>query len=361
MGWNPHNFVNGDFNDTLVRAHADLLVSLGLADLGYKYVNLDDGWQAKTRAPDGTLTYDTKKFPNGIKAVSDYVHSKGLFFGLYSGAASLTYKNLPGSLGHEDTDAETFASWDCDYLKYDYYKENWTSPVPERYIKMGKALNKTGRPMFYSNSGGGFSLPWIWGPTYLNSWRISLDIANKWSSITYIAAVAAEVASFGKPGAWNDLDMLEVGNGGLTFVEEQAHFALWAFVKSNLLLGNDLRKVTNETLSIIGNKEIIAVNQDPLGIPATRLYASSDNHTEIWGCPVVDGYAALLWNKDSTTKTVTANFSLFKLSGTYNVRDLYAHQDLGKFTNSFSASIPSHGVKAIKLTQVSEKFLAQEI
>lgn len=352
MGWNPYNYFGLSFNETIVMESAQALISSGLAALGYVYVNLDNGWQNQTRAENGSLYWNPEKFPHGIPYLADYVHGLGLKFGIYSGAGAMSYDGLPGSLGHEDTDADNFAAWQVDYLKYDYFKDNFTVGVPDRFRRMYDALIQCNRSMYYSNSGGGISLPWLWGPPILNSWRITLDINDHWSSIPRLDKFMTIAWPYGHPSGWNDADMLEVGNGGMTFNEYQTHFALWAFWKSPLLIGTDVRNMSNETLSILSNTEIIAVNQDQLGKPAGRVFYSLDLNQEIWGCEIVDGYAAILFNVgDNDNQTIVAKFEYFGLEGAYYVRDLYAHEDLGVFEDNFTAVVTPHSVRVIKLTQ----------
>jgi alpha-galactosidase len=353
MGWNPHNFVNGDFNESLTMESAQALINSGLSQLGYVYVNLDDGWQNFTRAANGCLTANPQKFPDGIPYLVDYVHNLGLKFGIYSGAGAMTYKGLPGSLGHEDTDADTFASWEVDYLKYDYFKDNWTVPVPTRDARMEAALNQTGRHIYYSNSGGGIDLPWLWGPPMLNSWRIALDIQNNWTSIPRIAKSETLAYAFSKIGAWNDADMLEVGNGVLTDIEAQTHFALWAFWKSPLLIGCDVRNMSNATYTILSNTEIIAINQDPLGKQADRIWYSLDGNQEIWGSEQSTGYAFIMVNYDESPANVTAEFTDLHVTGPLYARDLIAHQNLGQIDSEFTATIVPHGCVTILLTNAT--------
>jgi len=351
MGWNSWNKFGCGINETLVKEIADAMVSTGLAAAGYEYVNLDDCWQISRDKTTGEIQADPEAFPSGIKALADYVHGKNLKFGLYSDAGLYTCQKRPGGLYHEEQDAQTYANWGVDYLKYDNCY-NSLLPPKFRYPRMRDALNKTGRPIYYSLCEWGQDDPWDWAADVGNSWRTTGDISDKWESFIDILEKQVPIASKGGPGGWNDPDMLEVGNGGMTDSEYAAHFALWAFLKAPLIIGNDIRNMSNATLEILSNKEIIAVNQDPLGKPATRLF--NQGSQEIWGCPVVDGFAIILFNQGSQDAKIKADFGLFNITGTVTARDLTTHVDLGKFQNSLTANIHPHSAAVIKLTPVSQ-------
>jgi len=352
MGWNSWNKFGCGINETLIKEIADAMVSSGLAAAGYEYVNLDDCWQLSRDNTTGEIQADPQAFPSGIKALADYVHSKNLKFGLYSDAGLYTCQKRPGGLYHEEQDAQTYAKWGVDYLKYDNCY-NALLPPKFRYPRMRDALNKTGRPIYYSLCEWGQDDPWDWAADVGNSWRTTGDISDKWESFIDILEKQVPIASKGGPGGWNDPDMLEVGNGGMTDSEYAAHFALWAFLKAPLIIGNDIRNMSSATLSILSNKEIIAVNQDPLGIPATRLFYQGSQ--EIWGCPVVDGFAFIMFNQGPQDATIKANFKLFNITGTVEARDLTTQVDLGKFENSFTATIHPHSAAVIKITPVSQE------
>jgi len=352
MGWNSWNKFGCGINETLIKEIADAMVSTGLAAAGYEYVNLDDCWQLSRDNTTGEIQADPQAFPSGIKALADYVHSKNLKFGLYSDAGLYTCQKRPGGLYHEEQDAQTYAKWGVDYLKYDNCY-NALLPPKFRYPRMRDALNKTGRPIYYSLCEWGQDDPWDWAADVGNSWRTTGDISDKWESFIDILEKQVPIASKGGPGGWNDPDMLEVGNGGMTDSEYAAHFALWAFLKAPLIIGNDIRNMSSATLSILSNKEIIAVNQDPLGVPATRLFYQGSQ--EIWGCPVVDGFAFIMFNQGPQDATIKANFKLFNITGTVEARDLTTQVDLGKFENSFTATIHPHSAAVIKITPVSQE------
>jgi alpha-galactosidase len=348
MGWNTWYKFFCQINETLVKEATDALVYTGLKDLGYQYVNLDDCWQLSRDNKTGEIQADPQAFPSGIPALADYVHSKGLKFGLYSDAGEKTCQGRPGGLNYEDIDAQTYAKWNVDFLKYDNCYNDDIDPLV-RYPKMRDALNKTGKPIFYSICNWGEKDPWIWGPQVGNSWRTTGDLSDRWSDILKVLEAQANISGVGRPGGWNDPDMLQAGNGGMTSVEYATQFAFWAFLKAPLIIGCDVRNMTVETFSILTNKEIIAVNQDDLGLPIIRF--SVDEGREIWGGPVTDGFVGILFNRaDLASTIITCNFNTFALTGMWNVRDLTKHKDLGVFQNSFSQTVDPHGVFVFKLT-----------
>jgi len=269
MGWNSWNKFGCGINEQLIRDTIDHIVSSNLADAGYRYVNLDDCWQL-SRAADGTIVPDKKAFPNGIKPLADYAHSKGLLFGLYSDAGYKTCAGRPGSLGYETIDANTYAKWEVDYLKYDNCNTDGSKPE-KRYPVMRDALNKTGRPILYSMCEWGVDDPATWARPVGNSWRTTGDIIDSWQSMIGIADKNDKWAAYAGPGGWNDPDMLEVGNGGMSYDEYRVHFGIWALVKSPLLIGCDVTNMTAETKSILLNKEVIAISQDTLGVQGKKV------------------------------------------------------------------------------------------
>jgi alpha-galactosidase len=264
MGWNTWNRYYCDINQTIIYTNTDSLIRLGLADLGYKYVNIDDCWLTKERDSQGHAIVDPATFPDGMKAIGDYIHSHGLKFGIYNSAGTMTCEGRAGSLHHESIDVADFVEWGVDFLKYDNCF-NEGIPSKERYENMRNALSNASRPIFFSICNWGLEDVTEWGPGTGNSWRTAGDITPTWGSVKYnfeMNQLHPEVAG---PGAWNDPDMLEVGNHGLTHEEERTHFALWSIVKAPLIIGCDLNTVTDESLAILKNKNLIAVNQDPLG------------------------------------------------------------------------------------------------
>lgn len=289
MGWNSWNAFRCDVDEQKVRQAADQLVSLGLAKAGYRYVVIDDCWQ-KARSAAGVLLPDPQRFPSGMKALADYIHKKGLKFGLYSSVGYKTCQGRPGSRGYEWTDAKTFAEWGVDYLKYDWcYVPEWQEPF-DGYARMRDALVATGRPIYFSVSAGLRPDVMEWAPSVGHSWRIFKDIRPCWdcsgdraaNGIMSILdqASSRNVALKARPGAWNDADMLEVGNHGLSLPEQTAHFALWSLLASPLMIGTDLTQLDNEALKLLTNPHLIAANQDPLGLQGFRYRDFGD--TEIW-------------------------------------------------------------------------------
>ena len=269
MGWNSWNKFGCNINEELIRNTIDTLNSSGLIEAGYKYINLDDCWQ-NSRDENGTIVPDERTFPNGIKPLVDYAHSKGLLFGLYSDAGTKTCAGRPGSLGYEDIDAQTYAEWGVDYLKYDNCYNQGISSL-DRYPLMRDALNQTGRPIFYSLCQWGEEDVPTWGKNVSNSWRTTGDISDNWNSMITIIDINDKSYQYAGPGGWSDPDMLEVGNGGMTYEEYKTHFGLWAISKAPLLIGCDITSMSNETKSILTNPEVIAVNQDSLGEQGRKI------------------------------------------------------------------------------------------
>jgi len=327
MGWNTWNYFGCSISEDTILGAAQKIADSGLKSYGYEYVLMDDCWQAATRDPSTSAPQpDPAKFPNGIKDMSDKIHAMGLKIGIYSDAGSMTCGGRFGSLGYEAIDAKTYAEWEIDYLKYDNCYNEGQSGAPlisyNRYNNMSVALNETGRPILYSMCNWGDDQPWNWATTIANSWRISGDIHDDFSriddrcpcdsmldcelpgyhcSVARIIDFSAPLGQKAGPGRWNDLDMLEVGNGGMTYDEYVTHFSMWAIVKSPLILGNDVTHMTNQTLSIITNSAIIAVNQDSLGSPAVRIWRQTleNSDPKIAGTPSLQLWAGSLVN-DST-------------------------------------------------------------
>ncbi|XP_045815161.1 alpha-galactosidase-like isoform X2 [Trifolium pratense] len=351
MGWNSWNHFQCDITEDLIKETADAMVSTGLADLGYQYINLDDCWGELNRDSKGNLVAKSSTFPSGIKALADYVHSKGLKLGIYSDAGNLTCsKKMPGSLGYEDQDAKTFASWGVDYLKYDNCDNNNIDPK-ERYPRMSEALLNSGRPIFFSLCEWGSEDPAIWGKSVGNSWRTTGDIEDKWESMTTRADQNNKWASYAGPGGWNDPDMLEIGNGGMTTEEYRAHFSIWALAKAPLLIGCDIRALDDTTKELLSNSEVIAVNQDKLGVQGKKVKSNDD--LEVWASPLSGNrLAVVLWNRSSSKAMVTAAWSDLDLEpGTsVDVRDLWLHSTQSSVSGDISAELESHACKMYILT-----------
>ncbi len=350
MGWNSWNLFEGKIDDQTVRTMADAMVSSGMRDAGYVYVNIDDTWEG-VRDAQGNLQ-SNHKFPD-MKALADYVHSKGLKLGIYSSPGPRTCAGYPASYGHEEQDARTFAAWGIDYLKYDwcsarnFYKSEQLQAV---YQKMGDALLSTGRPIVYSLCEYGWGEVEKWGPAVDgNLWRTTGDINDSWASMIGNVEQQVPTAPYAGPGHWNDPDMLEIGNGHMTDDEYRTHMSLWALTAAPLLAGNDIRVMTDATKSILLNKEVIAIDQDPLGKQASPV---KNGDLETWVKPLADGSVAVgIVNLGAAAAQATVNASDLQLSGAVKkARDLWAHKDV-KFTGSaYSATVPSHGVLLLKVT-----------
>ncbi|XP_062189431.1 alpha-galactosidase 2-like [Phragmites australis] len=356
MGWNSWNHFQCDINETVVRSTADALISTGLAKAGYTYVNLDDCWADGQRTKEGYMVANPKTFPSGMKALADYVHSKGLKLGLYSSAGTRTCSNrMPGSLGHEETDAKTFGSWDVDYLKYDNcYRDGTAETV--RFPRMSRALMNSGRPIFYSLCEWGYMEVAKWGGSYGNSWRTTGDINDTWTGMLSNIDQNDAYAQYAKPGGWNDPDMLEVGNGGMAYSEYVVHFSLWAIAKAPLIIGCDVTSVSKETLGILSNAEVIAINQDRLGIQGKKV-RKCDDGLEVWaGRLSRHRKALLLLNRGATrSRSITAAWAEVGLRRgvTVEARDVWKHETLpGKFTGSLTAVVEPHSCKLFVLTPV---------
>ncbi|KAK9070461.1 hypothetical protein SSX86_010863 [Deinandra increscens subsp. villosa] len=353
MGWNSWNFFACDINETLIKETADALISTGLADLGYNYVNIDDCWEALTRDAKGQLVPESKTFPSGINALADYAHEKGLKLGIYSSAGVFTCQVRPASLFHENDDAATWASWGVDYLKYDNCFNLGIKPI-DRYPPMRDALNSTGRKIFYSLCEWGEDDPALWAGNVGNSWRTTGDINDTWASMISIADLNDKWAAYAGPGGWNDPDMLEVGNGGMTYLEYRSHFSIWALMKAPLLIGCDVRNMTAETFEILSNKEVIAVNQDPLGIQGRKVNVTgTDNCLQVWA-GVLSGnrFAVVLWNRCSESETINVSWDSLGLepATTVSVRDIWKHEDVADAVGSFGVPVDAHSCEMFVLT-----------
>lgn len=347
MGWNSWNHFACKVTDADVRSAADAIVANGMKAAGYIYVNIDDCWQGK-RDEKGVL-HPNEKFPD-MKALADYVHSKGLKVGIYSSPGPKTCARYEGSFGHEEQDARMYADWGIDYLKYDYcsFKGDVDAQIAA-YVKMHEALVKTGRPIVFSLCQYGMDRVWSWGPTVGgNVWRTTEDITDEYRSMAFIGFGQSGLERFAAPGHWNDPDMLEIGNGHMTHDEYLTHMSLWCVLAAPLLAGNDLAKMTPETLEILTNPEVIAVNQDPAGIQGWR--AAQEGPLEVWVKPLSDGSKAVgLFNRGESLMPVTAYFRDIGVGEAASVRDLWAKRDLGVVRDHFTAEVPKHGVALVKV------------
>jgi alpha-galactosidase len=364
MGWNSWNFFAGKVTDKDIRDTADLLVSTGMRDAGYVYVNIDDTWEGE-RDASGVL-HTNSKFPD-MKALADYVHSKGLKLGIYSSPGAQTCAHYAGSLGHEQQDADLYASWGIDYLKYDLCSfggkmraEAPNDPAKQNkmmrdaYELMHQAILKTGRPMVYSLCQYGFDSVWQWGPEVgANLWRTTDDIRASYDRMAWIGLGQAGLSKFAGPGHWNDPDMLEVGNGKLTHDENLTHMTLWAMLAAPLLAGNNLTAMTPEITAILTNREVIAIDQDALGKQGDRVY--SEGPIEIWARPLRDGSTALaIFNFGEAVtdlRGISLHLAAAGVTGTSHARDIWAAKDLGPITDTTKFTVPKHGVVLLKLTK----------
>ncbi|EGC38562.1 hypothetical protein DICPUDRAFT_86485 [Dictyostelium purpureum] len=353
MGWNSWNYYACDINETVIMNTALAMSKNGMAAAGYKYVNIDDCW-ALERASNGTVIPDPKAFPNGIKYVADYIHSLGLLIGIYTDAGLYTCQKRPGSYGFEEIDAITYAEWGIDYLKEDWCYSFLENPQ-ERYQIMSNSLNATGRQIFFSLCDWGTDNPWTFGGAIANSWRTTPDIKDNWDSMMANLMAQASISSYSGVGGWNDPDMLEVGNGGMTNTEYISHFSLWSILNAPLIAGNNLIDIDQETLSILTATEVIAVNQDPLGVQGALVKSYNGGLQQIWAKPMADGSrAVVLFNTDTNPATITLNWAdiwVAPVTQQLVVRDLWQQSNLGTFATTFvSEVIPPHGCVMLKLT-----------
>ncbi|CAF1017728.1 unnamed protein product [Adineta ricciae] len=361
MGWNSWNHFGCRINETVIRETADALISTGLAKAGYTYVNVDDCWASARDSTTKFIQPDPSTFPSGMAALADYVHSRGLLFGLYSDAGYETCAGRPGSFGYEDIDAHVYAQWKVDYLKYDNCNSRPTNcTIKERYERMRDALNRTGRPIFYSACEWGEMLPALWFRSVANSWRTTGDIVDTWLLMLLNIDINNLFWSFAAPHGFNDPDMLEIGNGGMTYNEYRTHMSLWSIAKAPLLIGCDVRNISKESLELLTNPEVIAVNQDPLGLQGKKVRIDPYNGTEVWAGPLVDGSMAVVaFNRNNDmSQAVVVSFSDlgWKTTSQVKVRDLWARQDLGQFQCNYTAlNIEPHGVQMLKMTLIASE------
>jgi alpha-galactosidase len=357
MGWNTWNTFNTRISEDLILGVAKAMIDNGMQAAGYKYIVLDDAWMAKERDPNGNLIGDPQRFPHGMKYLGDALHQMGFKFGLYNCAGNKTCAGWPGSKGHEEQDAKVYASFGVDYLKYDWCDTQGIN-AKEAYPKMHDALRATGRPIVFSMCEWGQNKPWEWADGVAELWRTTGDIgawysgARQWSSgWKTILDKQVGLEKYAGPNHWNDPDMLEVGNGSLTLPESRAHFSLWCMLAAPLMAGNDVRKMTDDVRNILTNKEVIALDQDPLGKQGYRLKVEDGKET--WVKELSNGQWAICILNDTANPTdVTVNWKdLPFLSGTYQVRDLWQKKDVGTTGKAFTASaVASHDVVLLRLS-----------
>jgi alpha-galactosidase len=349
MGWNSWYANYCQVNDALIRAQADAMVQNGMKALGYEYVNIDDCWQGQ-RDAQGVIHGD-KSFPD-MKALADYIHSKGLKFGLYTSPGPLTCGRREGSYGHEELDAKTYAAWGVDFLKYDWCSGSKVYKPEEMqaaYKKMGDALKSTGRPIVYSLCQYGLERVWTWGPAVgANMWRTAGDLDYNYDRVSVVGFQQNGLEPFAGPGHWNDPDMLLVGLKKINDNENRTQMSLWCLLAAPLLVSPDLAKASPATLAILTNPEVIAVDQDAAGVQGHRV--SEEGPLEVWVKTLADGSKAVgLFNRGEGPNPITVNFKDVGVKKSAAVRDLWAAKDLGTFKQSFTASVPRHGVVMVKI------------
>jgi len=356
MGWNSWNKFGCKIDEKAVRAAADAMVANGMRDAGYQYIVIDDCWQID-RDSKGNIIVDGKAFPSGIKALVDYVHGKGLKFGIYSDAGTKTCAGRPGSWGYEFQDARQYAEWGVDYLKYDWCNNGGQNSAAA-YSRMRDALAASGRPIVFSICEWGSTKPWLWAKDIGNLWRTTGDIQDMWEGkkdwgglgVVQIIDLQDGLETYSGPGHWNDPDMLEIGNGGMTAVEYRSHFSFWCLLAAPLMAGNDLEAMTPETRDILTNREVIAIDQDPLGRQGSKV--RDDGDLEVWARPLADGSrAVILFNRSAKETSMSVSWAEIGYPKTLNakVRDLWGHKDAGTFKGVYSAPVAPHGVVMVKI------------
>ena len=356
MGWNSWNHYHDQFDDATVRSTADAMVASGMVAAGYKYLIVDEGWSS-SRDANGNIVGNAR-FPD-MKALAEYVHGKGMKIGIYSSPGAQVCGGYQGSYGHEEQDAKTFAAWGYDYLKYDWCGANriyqkTQADLQGAYQKMGEALLKSGRPIAYSLCEYGWGNVWEWGAkTGGNLWRTTGDISDKWESMDRIGFAQLDITQYPGPGHWNDPDMLEVGNGGMTADEYRTHMSLWAMMRAPLIAGNDVRTMTDETKSILMNAEVIAIDQDPAALPPERqsvvggkevLVRPLSNQTVVVG----------LFNRGATAEPMSFRWDSLRLNAnlggkSLEARDLWKHEAILVSGDSYEATVPPHGVVLVRV------------
>ncbi|WP_053096220.1 glycoside hydrolase family 27 protein [Frateuria defendens] len=357
MGWNSWNYFGDAVTDADIRRTADLLVSTGMAAAGYRYVIIDDGWQGQ-RDAQGRL-HPNAKFPD-MKALADYVHGKGLKFGIYSSPGEKTCSGYAGSYGHEAEDARTFASWDVDYLKYDlcsYRKQLVGKPLDEQtammkgaFRTMRKALDATGRPVVYALCSYGWGRVWEWGGEVGgNLWRTTIDIEQSYQSMMFNASAEAGLEGYAGPGHWNDPDMLEVGNKGFESPDMQrTHMSLWVLLAAPLIAGNDLAGMSPATREVLTDPEVLAIGQDARGVPGRRV--QQRGAIQLWARPLADGSVAVgLLNTLDHATTATLDLHALGMGSSVSARDVWQHRDLGPIDAQHVFEVPTYGTVLLKL------------
>lgn len=364
MGWNSWNKFGCNINEALIKEIADSMCSSGMKDVGYNYIVIDDCWQVG-RDESGNILVDKKNFPSGIKSLADYIHAKGLKLGIYSCAGSYTCQGRPGSRGYQFQDAKQYAKWGIDYLKYDWCS-NEGQNAEAAYKTMSDALKQSGRPIVFSICEWGENQPWKWGKGIGHLWRVTADIRDcyqckfDWGGVGVldIIDIMSDLYPYAGPGHWNDAEMLEIGNGGMTSDEYITHFSMWAMLSAPLMAGNDIRTMDAESKRILTNKEVISINQDPLGNQARKFMDMGEY--EIWGKELKNGEAAICfmnrtdkewklnynWKKNPIYYMQSINF----YTKEYQIKDLWEHKYIGTTEKNTTYNIPAHGVLLVLLT-----------
>ncbi|WP_221030456.1 glycoside hydrolase family 27 protein [Actomonas aquatica] len=371
MGWNSWNTFASNINEDLVKGVADAMVANGMRDAGYEYIVLDDTWSLRERDENGSLVADPEKFPSGMKALADYVHERGFKLGIYSCAGSKTCAGYPGSQGHEYQDARLWASWGIDYLKYDWcYTE--TRDAREAYTTMRDALYTAGRPIVFSICEWGTAKPWEWAEDVGHLWRTTGDIYDSWDGYKMwemgwkrILDLQSElvkewgpngIAKYAGPGHWNDPDMMEVGNDGLTVAESRAHFSLWCMIAAPLMAGNDVRHMSDEITAIMTDPDVIAINQDPLGKQGFKALDEDAAGIEIFLKELSDGeWAVCALNTADEARELTIPFHRFYMLGEpKELYDVWTKEVVGMSDENYSRVVESHDVMMFRLRKPAE-------
>ena len=356
LGWNSWNVFHENINEKQIQEIADAMVNSGLKDAGYIYLNLDDNWMDTKRDAQGNLQNNPKTFPSGMKAIADYVHAKGLKFGLYGDRGKRTchhynsnWQSESGSNGHEEQDAKKLAEWGVDYWKYDNCDSDPRTQEKD-YTAMSNALRNSGRDIVFSICMWEYK---DWMPKIANLWRTTFDIGPEWISTSWYRGVYEIIDAndkywqIAKPGHWNDPDMLEVGNRGLSYEEQRSQMTMWSIMAAPIMISSDVRNMSNETKELYLNKDMIAINQDSLGVQGHRI--SDKQGKQVWTKPLKNGdLAVALLNNNSSTQTVECNFADIGVEGEVEVRDAWKKKDLGPVSH-VSIELPAHGSALLRL------------
>ena len=358
MGWNSWNTFATSVDEKLIKETADAMITNGMRDAGYNYIVIDDGWEAMDRDSQGNLIPDPKRFPNGMKVLGDYLHTKGFKFGIHNCAGSKTCSGFPGGRGHEFQDARTYASWGVDYLKYDWCNHG-TANGEETYKIMRDGLYAAGRPVVFSLCEWGNNKPWLWAQDVGHLWRTTGDITDCYEcqdvyamGWKYILKLQIGLEKYAGPDHWNDPDMLEVGTSGLSLAESRAHFSLWCILAAPLMAGNDVRKMSDEIRAILTNKEVIAIDQDPLGKQGYQFMEHPGK--QIWVKELSDGkWAVCLFNDSDEKVRVRVHWPhLSFLKGDYEIHDVWQAKNIGTTVKDFDGDVPPHDVILFKLSPI---------